>query len=486
MSERERIGEILVKKGYISAEEMEEGLVNQDKTGIRLGECLVRSGRISRDQLVDALARQFNMVVIEPTAEMIDDETWQMLPSAWMAEHGIVPLYHDGETLEVVTSDPQNVDLVETIREITGLETHFNLADAESLDKIIQKKIKKKKRRVDSPAPAPLEQPIQERAHNIIALSSVQSPVMIYDGIRGWERITGHPSDLIAELTSRCGLSDDYHGAVWLHLPILESSSFAAARGIFLKTADGTRVDLRLEYQTDEGDPIIPYDWLRTSSFPLRVIAAENPWLPPIMSSTIPEHPIERLTSIVIAPPGWPTPPGVTHLPINGVSPEQTCEALAAACALPCRSIILDCPIPSISGLLPAITAATHRGVTVTIIWNQDGPYGFMDAFARECHNQPDITGIPDVRMTTLLPMLSENEVAEQSDSAMIRYECLVFKNGKWMTETGETYPGPGTATDAFPPGTIPYACSQMEPSRIDFDDYAVQKGWRLKSVFRR
>lgn len=57
---RQAIGEILVEKGLITAEQLESALVEQRRTGARLGEVLVGQGLIDRMAIASALARQWS------------------------------------------------------------------------------------------------------------------------------------------------------------------------------------------------------------------------------------------------------------------------------------------------------------------------------------------------------------------------------------------------------------------------------------------
>ena len=54
------IGELFVQRGYVTAEQLEEALDEQHRTGERVGEILVKHGWISRVDLAGALSTQWS------------------------------------------------------------------------------------------------------------------------------------------------------------------------------------------------------------------------------------------------------------------------------------------------------------------------------------------------------------------------------------------------------------------------------------------
>ena len=55
---RRRVGQILLRQGLITAEQLTEALNRADSSGVRLGETLIAMGALAEDQLTDALALQ--------------------------------------------------------------------------------------------------------------------------------------------------------------------------------------------------------------------------------------------------------------------------------------------------------------------------------------------------------------------------------------------------------------------------------------------
>ena len=55
---RPRLGDILVRRGYVTEDELQRTLELQRASGVRLGELLIHSGHVSHDQLGTALEEQ--------------------------------------------------------------------------------------------------------------------------------------------------------------------------------------------------------------------------------------------------------------------------------------------------------------------------------------------------------------------------------------------------------------------------------------------
>lgn len=62
-TDEERLGQVLLRKGMISVEELEKALKRQKSTGRRLGQILVELGTMSKENITDALRLQVEEVV---------------------------------------------------------------------------------------------------------------------------------------------------------------------------------------------------------------------------------------------------------------------------------------------------------------------------------------------------------------------------------------------------------------------------------------
>ncbi|GIV08200.1 MAG: hypothetical protein KatS3mg019_0291 [Fimbriimonadales bacterium] len=117
-----RLGEWLLQHGKITPQQLEEALATQRLTGKRLGETLIELGFITHDDYYEAQADQW-----ECPYEPLRDATIQqaMTVRHWIGmdeatRYMVVPLREEGIILWIATADPNNVEMIDHLRQSTG------------------------------------------------------------------------------------------------------------------------------------------------------------------------------------------------------------------------------------------------------------------------------------------------------------------------------------------------------------------------------
>ena len=87
----ERMGEVLVRIGLITGDELAAGLLNQASSGGRLGDVLVRSRVVTEDQIAVALAEQKNLRHVYLTSATIDPDAANLMPARFLQRKSIIP-----------------------------------------------------------------------------------------------------------------------------------------------------------------------------------------------------------------------------------------------------------------------------------------------------------------------------------------------------------------------------------------------------------
>jgi len=120
-----RLGDILIEKGVISKEDLEQALVEQEKSGKLLGKILLNKGLIDEKELYQALAEQDGVEFLEKTdhLEPATEATSLFLRTDALRYHAIPVRFNDG-VVEVVASDMRHRQAVE---QIINQPTHFYL-----------------------------------------------------------------------------------------------------------------------------------------------------------------------------------------------------------------------------------------------------------------------------------------------------------------------------------------------------------------------
>jgi len=112
------LGRILLDKGLISAEELQEALLSQENTRLRIGQIIVKKGLASEQDVIHALAEQFGLASQERPEFRLDSEVVCNIPTQFLRKNRIVPFRQSGNTLFVAVSDPLNIQAIDDFRMI--------------------------------------------------------------------------------------------------------------------------------------------------------------------------------------------------------------------------------------------------------------------------------------------------------------------------------------------------------------------------------
>ncbi|MFN2604313.1 MAG: GspE/PulE family protein, partial [Gemmatimonadaceae bacterium] len=115
----ERVGEILVREGLITREQLNLALQEQRDSGARIGYNLVALGFVKEIDLTRTLARQYRMPAVDLTNFEIDPRIARLIPGEMAAKHLVLPLKRDGRTLTVAMADPTSTGVLDDLKFIT-------------------------------------------------------------------------------------------------------------------------------------------------------------------------------------------------------------------------------------------------------------------------------------------------------------------------------------------------------------------------------
>ncbi|HEV8264998.1 MAG TPA: type IV-A pilus assembly ATPase PilB [Gemmatimonadales bacterium] len=115
----DKLGDILVREGLITQEQLRKALQEQKSSGMRLGYTLVKLGFIEETEVTKMLARQYRMPAVDLSRFEVDPKILKLLPPDIATKHTVLPLKREGRTLTVAIADPNNVTAIEDIKFIT-------------------------------------------------------------------------------------------------------------------------------------------------------------------------------------------------------------------------------------------------------------------------------------------------------------------------------------------------------------------------------
>jgi type IV pilus assembly protein PilB len=115
----ERIGDLLLKEGLITREQLDKALQEQRQNGTRVGYNLVKLGFIQELDLIRTLARQYKMQAVDLSKFEFDPKIVKMIPADLAMKNLVLPLKRDGRTLTVAMADPTNFAVIDDLKFIT-------------------------------------------------------------------------------------------------------------------------------------------------------------------------------------------------------------------------------------------------------------------------------------------------------------------------------------------------------------------------------
>ena len=135
----ERIGDLLVREGLITREQLARALQEQKQSGTRVGYNLVKLGFIEENELTKMLARQYKMPAIDIARFEVDPKIAKMIPTELAVKNLVIPLKRDGRTLTIAMADPTNLGVLEDLKFITRYDIFPVIAGEFTLRNVIEK-----------------------------------------------------------------------------------------------------------------------------------------------------------------------------------------------------------------------------------------------------------------------------------------------------------------------------------------------------------
>src|SRR5688500_20221019 len=104
-----RLGELLLKEGLVTREQIDKALLDGKQNGTRLGYSLVKLGYVQETDITKMLARQFRMPAVDLSRFEVDPRTAKLIPADVATKHLVLPLKRDARTPTVALAAPTNL-----------------------------------------------------------------------------------------------------------------------------------------------------------------------------------------------------------------------------------------------------------------------------------------------------------------------------------------------------------------------------------------
>jgi type IV pilus assembly protein PilB len=133
----ERLGELLVKKNYITPDQLKKTTEDQKLKGGRLESALIRLGYIKEDELLSFLSAQYRVPSIKISKMEVNPNVIKLIPPSTVKKYFILPINRMGPKLTLAMADPSNIIVIDEIKFMTGFNVEPVVAsETEIIDAI--------------------------------------------------------------------------------------------------------------------------------------------------------------------------------------------------------------------------------------------------------------------------------------------------------------------------------------------------------------
>lgn len=113
---------VLLDEGLITPKELDAALAMRTDVGEDIGEFLVRLGMISERDRVRCVGIQHGIQFVELSGKQLDPEVAKLIPHSMALRHKAIPIERSQDILKVAMANPLDVQAVDDIAQVTGLE----------------------------------------------------------------------------------------------------------------------------------------------------------------------------------------------------------------------------------------------------------------------------------------------------------------------------------------------------------------------------
>ena len=132
-----RLGEMLVERKLVDADDLDKALELQKERGDRIGRILIDLGFVAPRDVLATLAEQLRITLVSPEDLPQTLPELERIQPRTMRQFKFLPLAREGSTLWVAMADPLDFETIATIRRFTGCDVETALAaETDLLDAI--------------------------------------------------------------------------------------------------------------------------------------------------------------------------------------------------------------------------------------------------------------------------------------------------------------------------------------------------------------
>ena len=131
--------DVLVKKGVLAAEQLDEARNLALSTGIKIQDALTKLNYASDLEVMEAMAEFNGLQFVDLNNVEIPKSVIELVPESVARENIILPLSLEGNVLKIITADPTNYEMIQKLNFILNKEIQPVLAGQEQIQDAINR-----------------------------------------------------------------------------------------------------------------------------------------------------------------------------------------------------------------------------------------------------------------------------------------------------------------------------------------------------------
>ena len=136
---RKKFSDILLELNVINKEQLQECLVEKEKTGKLLGQILIEKKMATKDDVARALAKQVGFVFIDKiTEQMVDPDLLGKIPLKFLRQNVVIPVIFEGKKT-IITANPRDLQPLDDISLLIAEDVKYGVASESVVNSAINK-----------------------------------------------------------------------------------------------------------------------------------------------------------------------------------------------------------------------------------------------------------------------------------------------------------------------------------------------------------
>ena len=139
-----QLGELLMERGLISKQQLDEALALQKDKGGLIGEILVDLGFVREEEIAKTLTAQYGFPYLPLSNYEVDSQIINMIPGRVARQYLLIPIDKIGENLTIAMSNPLNIHAIEDVELLSNCNVLVFISTSSDIKRAITKYYKDK------------------------------------------------------------------------------------------------------------------------------------------------------------------------------------------------------------------------------------------------------------------------------------------------------------------------------------------------------